>query len=64
MQPQTLPSIPAMGVGSYAGPGWYIAMRRRMRAGELGPHDAEELFRCLQPFKGQRTRLHTTMWTP
>ena len=38
-----IPSIPALGVGSYAAPGWYIAMHRKKRAGELGTHDAEEL---------------------
>lgn len=43
MDTSTLPVIPTLGVGSYAAPGWYIAMHRRKRAGELGSHDFEEL---------------------
>ena len=38
-----LPLLATMGVGSYAPPGWYIEMQRRVRAGELGPDDVEEL---------------------
>lgn len=40
----TLPALPTMGVGSYAAPGWFIAMLRELRKGELGATDAEELF--------------------
>jgi 5-methyltetrahydropteroyltriglutamate--homocysteine methyltransferase len=39
-----LPVLPTMGVGSYAAPGWYLAMLRRVRQGELGTLDAQELF--------------------
>ena len=38
-----LPLLPTMGVGSYAAPGWFIAVRRMMRDGVLGSHDIEEL---------------------
>ena len=38
-----LPALPTMGVGSHAAPGWYLAMLRRVRQGELGPLDAQEL---------------------
>ena len=27
----SLPLLPAMGVGSYASPGWFVAMRRSLR---------------------------------
>jgi len=33
-----------MGVGSYASPGWFILGRQRIRDGDLGPHDIEEMF--------------------
>ncbi len=39
-----LPSLPTMGVGSYASPGWFILGRQRIREGDLGPHDIEEMF--------------------
>lgn len=39
-----LPLLPTMGVGSYAAPGWCLAGLKLARAGELGPHDADELF--------------------
>lgn len=32
-----------MGVGSYAAPGWFIAMMRQLREGKLGETDAAEL---------------------
>ena len=38
-----LPLLPAMGVGSYAAPGWFIAARRLMREDKWGAHDIEEL---------------------
>lgn len=41
---QPLPLLPTMGVGSYASPGWFILGRQRIREGELGPHDIEEMF--------------------
>ena len=37
-----LPLLPTMGVGSYAAPGWFVAVRGLMRKGELGPHDVAE----------------------
>ena len=37
------PLLPAMGVGSYAAPGWFIAARRLMREDKWGAHDIEEL---------------------
>lgn len=42
----SLPSLPTMGIGSYAAPGWFIAMLRRAREepDSLGEHDIEELF--------------------
>lgn len=43
-QPKPLPLLPTMGVGSYAAPGWCLAGLKLSRSGELGPHDAEELF--------------------
>lgn len=43
-QPQSLPLLPTMGVGSYASPGWFILGRSRIREGELGPADIDELF--------------------
>ncbi len=38
--------LPTMGIGSYAAPGWFIAMLRRAREepNSLGEHDIEELF--------------------
>ncbi len=41
-----LPPLPTMGVGSYAAPGWFIAMLRRLRQDpdSLGAQDVEELF--------------------
>jgi 5-methyltetrahydropteroyltriglutamate--homocysteine methyltransferase len=41
---QPLPLLPTMGVGSYASPGWFISGRARMREGEFGPADIEEMF--------------------
>jgi 5-methyltetrahydropteroyltriglutamate--homocysteine methyltransferase len=38
----TLPTLPTMGVGSYASPGWFVAVRRMMREGTLGPDDIDE----------------------
>ena len=38
-----LPLLPTMGVGSYAAPGWFIAVRRMMRDGLLGSHDIQEM---------------------
>ncbi len=38
-----LPLLPTMGVGSYAAPGWCLAGQKLARAGELGPHDIDEL---------------------
>ena len=38
-----LPLLATMGVGSYAGPGWFIAGHRMMRDGALGALDIEEL---------------------
>ena len=38
-----LPLLATMGVGSYAGPGWFIAAHRMMRDGALGALDIEEL---------------------
>jgi 5-methyltetrahydropteroyltriglutamate--homocysteine methyltransferase len=35
--------LPAMGVGSYAAPGWFIAMQRMMKPEDLGEIDAREL---------------------
>jgi 5-methyltetrahydropteroyltriglutamate--homocysteine methyltransferase len=35
--------LPAMGVGSYAAPGWFIAMQRMMGPEDLGEIDAQEL---------------------
>jgi 5-methyltetrahydropteroyltriglutamate--homocysteine methyltransferase len=35
--------LPAMGVGSYAAPGWFIAMQRLMKPEDLGEIDAREL---------------------
>ncbi len=43
MNEEALPHLPTLGVGSYAAPGWYIAMRRQVRSGEIGEHDANEL---------------------
>ncbi|NNL86389.1 MAG: methionine synthase, partial [Myxococcales bacterium] len=43
MTDPALPVLPTLGVGSYAAPGWYIAMRRQARRGELGAHDEQEL---------------------
>lgn len=39
-----LPLLPTMGVGSYASPGWFISGRARMREGEFGPADVDEMF--------------------
>jgi 5-methyltetrahydropteroyltriglutamate--homocysteine methyltransferase len=33
-----------MGVGSYASPGWFTLSQRRIREGDLGPGDIDELF--------------------
>ena len=43
---RSLPMLPTMGIGSYAAPGWFIAMLRRAREApdSLGEHDIEELF--------------------
>ena len=38
-----LPLLPTMGVGSYAAPGWFVAARKLMRAGEFGADDVAEL---------------------
>lgn len=38
----TLPPLPTMGVGSYASPGWFVAVRRMIREGELGTLDIDE----------------------
>jgi len=35
--------LPAMGVGSYAAPGWFIAVQRMMTPEEMGEIDAREL---------------------
>ncbi|MDH3234409.1 MAG: cobalamin-independent methionine synthase II family protein [Alphaproteobacteria bacterium] len=35
--------LPAMGVGSYAAPGWFIAMQRLLKPEDLGEIDAREL---------------------
>lgn len=37
-----LPPLPAIGVGSYAVPGWFILAQRQAREGVMGPHDIEE----------------------
>jgi len=37
-----LPTLPVMGVGSYAVPGWFLIAQRQAREGKLGPHDIEE----------------------
>ena len=44
--PPPLPPLPTMGIGSYAPPGWFIAMLRQAREApnSLGEHDLEELF--------------------
>lgn len=39
-----LPLLPTMGVGSYASPGWFTLGRGRIREGELGPADIDEMF--------------------
>ena len=39
-----LPLLPTMGVGSYASPGWFILGRGRIREGDLGPADIDEMF--------------------
>jgi len=39
----TLPLLATMGVGSYAGPGWFNAGHRMMRDGALGELDIQEL---------------------
>ncbi len=41
---QPLPLLPTMGVGSYASPGWFISGRARMRDGDFGPADIDEMF--------------------
>lgn len=41
---QPLPLLPTMGVGSYASPGWFISGRARIRDGDFGPADADEMF--------------------
>ena len=41
---QPLPLLPTMGVGSYASPGWFVSGRARMREGDFGPADIEEMF--------------------
>jgi 5-methyltetrahydropteroyltriglutamate--homocysteine methyltransferase len=41
---QSLPLLPTMGVGSYASPGWFVSGRARMREGDFGPADIEEMF--------------------
>ncbi len=43
MPVRELPILPTMGVGSYAAPGWFIAMQKLSRANELGTHDLDEL---------------------
>jgi 5-methyltetrahydropteroyltriglutamate--homocysteine methyltransferase len=35
--------LPALGVGSYAAPGWFIALQRMLKPGDLGEIDAREL---------------------
>jgi 5-methyltetrahydropteroyltriglutamate--homocysteine methyltransferase len=35
--------LPALGVGSYAAPGWYLALQKMLRPGDLGEIDAREL---------------------
>lgn len=39
-----LPLLPTMGVGSYASPGWFISGRARLREGDFGPADIDEMF--------------------
>ncbi len=39
-----LPRLPAMGVGSYASPGWLAPFRKAMRDGQAGPDDIAEAF--------------------
>ncbi|WP_178130355.1 cobalamin-independent methionine synthase II family protein [Reyranella sp. CPCC 100927] len=41
---QPLPLLPTMGVGSYASPGWFVSGRARMREGDFGPADIDEMF--------------------
>jgi 5-methyltetrahydropteroyltriglutamate--homocysteine methyltransferase len=41
---QPLPLLPTMGVGSYASPGWLVSGRARMRDGDFGPADVDEMF--------------------
>ncbi|TXL70223.1 cobalamin-independent methionine synthase II family protein [Vineibacter terrae] len=41
---QPLPLLPTMGVGSYASPGWFISGRARLREGDFGPADSDEMF--------------------
>ena len=43
MRSMSLPILATMGVGSYASPGWFVAVRRMMREGQLGAHDIREL---------------------
>ena len=40
----SLPPLPTTGVGSYAAPGWFLAMRRNFPDNTLGEIDIEELF--------------------
>lgn len=42
MTASALPVLPTMGVGSYAVPGWFIAMQQDLKSGRFGPHDIEE----------------------
>lgn len=41
---QPLPILPTMGVGSYASPGWLVSGRARLRDGDFGPADIDEMF--------------------
>src|SRR5262245_50777184 len=41
---QPLPLLPTMGVGSYASPGWFVSGRARLREGDFGPADIDEMF--------------------
>ena len=36
------PLLPAMGVGSYAAPGWFIAFQKKIRDGSVGEADIQE----------------------
>ena len=40
----SLPSIPTMGVGSLAVPGWFSFLRRQMQEDSFGPADRQEIY--------------------